>query len=98
MKGGSQSQSTTVDPQTQAYVNQMRQYALGASGIGGNAGASATGPQSSINLFKNLGQGQQTPFTMPGLPPEIAQAQQQYQNYAQGGNLGFSALTGNADA
>ncbi len=34
----------------------------------------------------------------PQLPPEIAQAQQQYQNYAQGGNLGFSALTGNAGA
>lgn len=34
----------------------------------------------------------------PALPPEVQQAQQQYGQYAQGGNLGFSALIGNADA
>jgi hypothetical protein len=35
---------------------------------------------------------------MPQLPQGIQDAQNQYQQYAQGGNLGFSALTGNADA
>jgi hypothetical protein len=36
MKGAkSQTQTTTVDPQTQAYVNQMRQQALGYQGGGG---------------------------------------------------------------
>lgn len=68
-KGGHSTQTTTVDPQTQAYVNQMRQQALGYAS------------------------GQNT-----ALPPWLQQAQQQYGQYAQGGNLGFSALTGNADA
>jgi len=47
-----------------------------------------------------FGQPQQpaTPFAMPGLPQGITDAQNQYQQYAQGGNLGFSALTGNTDA
>lgn len=34
----------------------------------------------------------------PNLPPEIAQAQQQYGNYAQAGNLGLGALTGQPGA
>lgn len=67
-KGGHSSQTTTVDPATQRYVDQMRQQALGYAG-----------------------------GTTP-LPPEVLRAQQQYGQYAQGGNLGFSALTGNADA
>lgn len=70
-KGGKQQVTQTVDPATAAYVERMRRYALGATGVQGAA---------------------------PPLPPELAQAQQQFQNYAQGGNLGFSALTGNADA
>ena len=107
LKGGSQSQSTTVDPQTQAYVDQMRQYALGAAGIGGNAGASGTGTPGMQALAgqpgfwgnaARMGQGPAAPFTMPQLPQGIQDAQNQYQQYAQGGNLGFSALTGNADA
>src|SRR2546422_3014771 len=32
------------------------------------------------------------------LPPEVQAAQQQYGQYARGGNLGFSALTGDAGA
>lgn len=32
------------------------------------------------------------------LPPEVLRAHQQYGQYAQGGNLGFSALTGDAGA
>jgi hypothetical protein len=59
-KGGSQSQSTTVDPQTQAYVNQMRQYALGAAGIGGNAGATGAAngaPQNGGGFGDALGLG-----------------------------------------
>ena len=77
-------------------MNQLRQYALGASGIGGNAGATATGPQNPINLFRGLnqGSGSQAPFQMPGLPPEIQQAMGQYGNYAQLGQQGLSALGG----
>jgi len=102
-KSGGQTQTTTVDPQTQAYVNQMRQYALGAAGIGGNAGVGGSNPfaNSPIDLLRNAGQraaGPQTPFAMPGLPQGIQDAQNQYNQYAQGGNLGFSALTGNAGA
>src|SRR5439155_11473923 len=32
------------------------------------------------------------------LPPEVQAAQQQYGQYARGGNLGFSAITGDAGA
>src|SRR4029077_8837101 len=53
-KGGKQVVSQTVDPQTQAYVNQLRQTATGAGA--------------------------------------------QYAPYAQGGQLGFAALTGNPAA
>jgi len=120
-KGGSQSQSTTLDPQSAAYVQQMRQYAMGAAGLPTGAGAPAAQPQGYPLPFgfgggsrgfnpalggitpagnSRFGQPQQpaTPFAMPGLPQGITDAQNQYQQYAQGGNLGFSALTGNADA
>lgn len=116
-KGGGSTVSTQVDPQTQAYVNQMRQYAQGAVGIGGSP---SPAPQQGFG-----GSGFQRPFggmggmaswgmpggfgrpqtpAMPGatgapvLPQAVLDAQQQYQKYAQGGNLGFSALTGDAGA
>ena len=92
-KGGSQTVTQNVDPQTQAYVQQLRRYALGATGM------PQPGPQNVSAAFGSKFQNQTpgTPFT-PTLPPEIAQAQQGFQNYAQGGQLGLSALTGNAGA
>jgi hypothetical protein len=39
-----------------------------------------------------------TPAIQPNLPPEIAQAQQDYGNYAQAGNLGIGALSGQPGA
>jgi len=121
-KGGSTTQTATVDPRTQQYVDLMRQYALGAAGItntyGGQGSDAALGGGGSnfggafgpffgggggtggpgFLAGQRGGAGAPSGFTMPPLPPGIAQAQQQYQNYATGGNLGFSALTGNADA
>ena len=113
-KGGSQSQTTTLDPASQAYVQQMRQYAMGAAGLptgatpgtmpsgaplpfgfGGMAGSQATAGWSGNQHQPG---NPAAPFAMPGLPQGITDAQNQYQQYAQGGNLGFSALTGNADA
>lgn len=106
MKGGSQSQSVTVDPQTQAYVDQMRRYALGATGAGSYQGAN-TNPQLSAlsqqpGFWGNFARSATGPAgatpPMPQLPQGITDAQNQFQQYAQGGNLGFSALTGNAGA
>ena len=97
-KGGGQTVSQNVDPRTQQYVDLMRQYALGASGIPDTYSSQGAGAPLT-NLIRGPGAGGGgAPFTMPSLPPAITQAQQQYQNYATGGNLGFSALTGNADA
>lgn len=103
------------DAATQAYVNQQRQYALGAAGLPMGAGAAPTAAQgfplpagwgggAGARAIQGLQRFQQTPgnpaapFQMPGLPQGITDAQNQYNQYAQGGNLGFSALTGNADA
>lgn len=114
-KGGGSTVSTQVDPQTQAYVNQMRQYAQGAVGIGGSPGpASQQGFGGGFQRpFGGMGTASwgmpggfgrpQTPAMpaatgAPALPQAVLDAQQQYQKYAQGGNLGFSALTGDAGA
>ena len=112
-KGGSSTVSQNVDPQTQAYVNQLRQYALGATGLPtGGAGAPQQQPYHGLPGLGHMAgfdmwrrqqqQGQQAgapaaPFTMPGLPPEIAAAQAQYGQYANAGNLGLTALTGGAN-
>jgi hypothetical protein len=101
MKPKGQTVTQNVDPATQAYVNQMRQYALGATGMPQtSSGQVAPGPFMGPNGIVNRMGAQQSgsPFQMPGLPQGITDAQHQYQQYAQGGNLGFSALTGNADA
>ena len=91
-KGGSQTVTQNVDPQTQAYVQQLRRYALGATGM------PQPGQQNVSAAYGSKFAGPPgAPFT-PSLPPEIAQAQQGFQNYAQGGQLGLSALTGNAGA
>lgn len=98
MKGGSQSQSVSVDPQTQSYVDQMRRAALGYAGIPGTPGQQI--PQSLQKFGAQFmpGQGGGYQPIQPQLPQGITDAQNQFNQYAQGGNLGFSALTGNADA
>lgn len=104
-KGGSQSTSVNVDPQTQQYVDQMRRYALGATGAGGYAGASTNPRLTALSqqpgFLGNFVRSTMPPGgapSMPALPQGITDAQNQFNQYAQGGNLGFSALTGNADA
>lgn len=90
--GGSQTVTSVPDAGTQAYVNQLRQLALGYTGLPGTQG------QTGMGGWANRGQGSAlSPITQP-LPPNIQQAVDQYGQYAQGGNLGFSALTGNAGA
>src|SRR5258706_6079456 len=99
-KGGSQTQTANVDPQTQNYVDQMRRAALGYAGIGGTSGSSLPSNlspfASKFGLKSTGGQGYQP--IQPQLPQGITDAQNQFNQYAQGANLGFSALTGNADA
>ena len=92
-KGGSQTVTQQLDPQTQAYVNQMRRAALGYAGIGGGGGSA---PRLSGNPFAGTLTGNPSPFA-PNLPPEVLAAQQQYQQYANAGNLGLTALTGGAN-
>ena len=111
--GGQQTQSTTVDPATQQYVDYMRRVAMGYVGGGGPgaAGGGAGAPSGAASPFGNSAIGdlwRQTqarsnaqhpyqPISQP-LPAGIQQAMEQYGQYARGGNLGFSALTGNAGA
>src|SRR5213593_2402960 len=85
----------------------MRAYALGATGIPGTGAMGGLGPSGQSPTGYCLGgrAGDARPRAaanlqpiIPVLPPESAAAQQQYRDYAQGGNLGFSALTGNAGA
>lgn len=105
-KGGSQTSTTTLDPQSAAYVDQMRRYALGATGAGGYSGASANPRLSALsqqpgfwgNFARQASGPAGAPPAAPALPQGITDAQNQFNQYAQGGNLGFSALTGNADA
>lgn len=93
-KGGSQTSTTTVDPKTQAYVDQMRQAALGYAGMGGAPGAPDNRPRG----FQQIFGAQPYQGAAPPMPQGITDAQNQFNQYAQGGNLGFSAVTGNADA
>src|SRR5207249_1523502 len=101
----------------QAYVNQLRQLALGYAGIGGGS-TGATGGLSSSGQGPNnpawfnpygglVGDAwrtqQQTPqgtaaIAPPALPTGIQQAIGQYGQYANAGQQGLAALTGNAGA
>lgn len=110
--GGQQTVNQTVDPGTQAYVNQMRQLALGYAGLPGTTGTNPAAQnagqylQGRGGMWGGIGdqllrQGGGTPGAVPNapaLPQNIQDAISQYGQYAQGGNLGFSALTGNAGA
>lgn len=86
-KGGSQTVTQQLDPQTQAYVNQMRRAALGYAGIPGSQGSNTVLGRA-VGAF---GTGQ--PITPPA-NPAIEAAQSQYGNYANAANLGLGALTG----
>lgn len=102
-KGGSQTVTQNVDPATQAYVNQLRQYALGVTGLGGGSTTAPAGGGSFFDrAYRSLrpgaaGQQALSPMAPPPLPPEVLAAQQQYQQYANAGNLGLTALTGGAN-
>jgi len=86
MKGASpQVQQTSVDPATQAYVNQLRGAALGYAGLGGTAPSRGTGLWGQFNRTPG------TPAIAPNIDPRIAQMSQ---NYSNAGNLGIGALTG----
>src|SRR5882672_1166510 len=93
-KGGTQQVSQSVDPRTQQYVDQMRQAALGYAGIGQQG---VQGPDTRPGFLQQFAP-RPLQGNAPPLPQAVTDAQNQYQQYAQGGNLGFSALTGNADA
>src|SRR5206468_3166475 len=96
------------------YVNQLRHLALWYAGIGAPgvpssgtpAWANGPNPYGRSLLGSVYDQAQQqggrgspiTAITPPPLPVGIQQAIDQYGQYARGGNLGFSALTGNAGA
>jgi hypothetical protein len=100
-KGGSSTVTQTLDPQSQQYVDAMRRLALGYTGAAGpGAGASpmGLGGRSLKDVFGRVnGNASGSPMAPP-LPPGIQQAIDQYGQYAKGGNLGFSALTGDAGA
>lgn len=93
-KGGSSTVTQQLDPQTQAYVNQMRRAALGYAGIPGSVGPSSGGMGNWIGQFQ-ASHGAQ-PFA-PNYPPELLAAQQQYGQYANAGQQGLTALTGGAN-
>jgi hypothetical protein len=98
--GGSQTVTQSVDPQTQAYVNQMRQLALGYAGISSpTAGGPGTGWAGFPGIVARSGGGTGgLPGVAPALPPGIQQAQQQYGQYANAGTQGIGALSGQPGA
>ena len=91
MKGAKpQVQTTSVDPQTQAYVNQIRQQALGYAGL--PQGGTPANPGFTM-WGHTYGATPGSPGTVTGgnIDPRIAQMSQ---NYSNAGNLGIGALTG----
>jgi len=92
-------------------VQQLRRLAQGYAGLPGTPAGSAVMPQNPASAYWAARWGaplapsastapldsDTSPIIQP-LPPGIQQAVEQYGQYARGGNLGFSALTGNAGA
>lgn len=104
MKGGAQTVTTQPDAATQQYVNQMRQLALGYTMPGGGAAPGAPGAQGGSfwdrvrgGMFGSGASSVGAPIRSQ-LPPEILAAQQQYGQFANAGQLGLGALTGQAGA
>lgn len=111
-KGGSQTVTSMPDAQTQAYVQQLRNYALGAAGLPGATTYSDPARADRLSAIQGRG-GFWAPLAgrtlesmaipgapasgAPQLPPEILAAQEQYGQYANAGNLGLTALTGGAN-
>lgn len=103
--GGSQTVTSVPDAGTQDYVRQMRQLALGYVGFPGQGDPNAGGGQAyggGGGLFGAVGNRLAspglTPMTPPPLPPGIQQAIGQYGQYANAGQQGLAALTGDAGA
>lgn len=101
--GGSQTVTQTVDPQTQAYVNYMRQLAMGYATPGYGGAPTATPTAGGGGLMANVlqrtqaGPGMGSPIVQP-LPPDVQAAMDQYRQIGQGGMTGFGALTGDPTA
>src|SRR5881396_343075 len=97
--GGFQTVTQRLDPQTQAYVDYMQKLAMGYVTPGYQPGPTTGGGWAGFGgrVLGLSGAGVGGPLA-PQLPANIQQAVDQYRQYAQGGNLGFSALTGNTQA
>lgn len=107
-KGGSQTVTQNVDPQTAAYVNQMRQAASGYAGLPGTPTyrdpARASQLQAIVakgGILGSTAQRELDAMAIPGapgggatLPQGIQDAQAQYGQYANAGSQGLAALTG----
>jgi hypothetical protein len=97
--GGSQTVTQSIDPGTQAYVNQMRRAALGYAGVPGYGTGTGGGAGGGfLGVGSGLAGGAGLQPIAPNLPPAITQAQQQYGQYANAGTLGLGALTGQPGA
>jgi hypothetical protein len=101
-KGHSQSTSVNVDPATQAYVNQLRNYALGQAGLGGSPGSPAQPAQGSQFFNSAFGGLRQNPLYHPAqaaVAPTMGTGANPI--YAQGrqlGQQGLAALGGDPTA
>lgn len=110
-KGGQQTVTQNVDPATQAYVNQLRQAALGYAGIGGGTPAPATlgargvpgwGGVSSFPQFLGApapAAGPAAPMNLPPatIDPALRDVLARYQGYGDVGQMGLTALSGGAN-
>lgn len=109
-KGGDVSVSQNVDPRTQAYVDQLRQAALGYAGIGGGptGPAAASRPRrfsygGRLIDIPGSGGGAATPYSgATNLPqatidPALLDALGDYGSYADTGRMGLTALAGGSN-
>lgn len=101
-KGGDVSVSQNVDPATQAYVDKLRQAAMGYAGIGGGGGTTArpSGAAFRPGLGRNPGgQTAGAPLNLPQatIDPALLEALKGYQGYAGAGQAGLTALAGGSN-
>ena len=89
-----------MDPATQAYVQQLRQAALGYAGMSGTGSPAIAPSWTGGGLVGDVirqGQAQMGPSAGPFTPPPnpaLDAAQAQYGQYANAGSQGLAALTG----
>src|SRR5438105_3116880 len=111
--GGSQTVTTQVDPGTADYVSRMRNLALSYAGLPGQDAGQVQGANQiqalrakggiwsdlADQLQAKLGpMGGGSPTAPPPLPAGIQNAIGQYGQYANAGQQGLAALSGNAGA